>query len=77
MPFRGGDHKESSVFQYGFESQSPISVLMGVCWLHHNARARTMTASEPAYMGARKIVGGYYTLPEVNVADGVTAQSRA
>jgi hypothetical protein len=24
MPFRGGDHKESSVFQYGLESKNPI-----------------------------------------------------
>ena len=28
-------------------------------------------------MGARKIVGGYHTLPQVNVMDRVTAQSRA
>jgi len=33
-----------------------------------------MKASKPAYMGDRKIVGGYYTLPQVNVADRVTAQ---
>ena len=31
----------------------------------------------PLDMGARKIVGGYHTLPEVNVMDRVTAQSRA
>jgi len=28
-------------------------------------------------MGARKIVGGFRTLPEVNAADRVTAQSGA
>jgi hypothetical protein len=33
-----------------------------------------MIASKPAYMGARKIVGGFHTLPEVNVTDRVTAQ---
>lgn len=77
MLFRGSDHKESSVFQYGFESRSPFCVIKGGGWRHHNARAHTMTASEPADMGARKIVGGYYTLPEVNVADRVTAQSGA
>ena len=33
-----------------------------------------MTASKPADMGDRKIVGGMHTLPEVNVTDRVTAQ---
>lgn len=36
-----------------------------------------MIAPKPANIGDRKIVGGYYTLPEVNVEDGVTAQSGA
>jgi len=36
-----------------------------------------MCASKPAYMGARKIVGGYYALPEVNVVDRATTQSGA
>jgi len=49
---------------------------MGVCWLNQNAKAHAMCL-RTRYMGARKIVGGFYTLPEVNVADRVTAQSRA
>ena len=35
------------------------------------------TASEPNNIGARKIVGWYYSSPKVNVVDRVTAQSRA